>query len=54
MAIYLLFREVVNSVIGGGFLPKMFVYNSQNPHKISQDFNNKVAESQLFLTSAVW
>ena len=50
----LLFREVANSEIGGGFLPKMFVYNSQNPHKISQDFDNKVAVSQLFLTSAVW
>ena len=48
MAIYLLFREVANSEIGGGFLPKMFVYNSQNPHKISQDFDNKVAVSQLF------
>ena len=26
-------------------MPKMFVYNSQNPHKISQDFDNKVAVS---------
>ena len=36
---------MANSEIGGGFLPKMFVYNSQNPHKISQDFDNKIAVS---------
>ena len=42
---------MANSEIGSGFLPKMFVSIS---HKISQDFHNKVAVFQVFLTSAVW
>ena len=39
-------RAVADSEISGGFLPsKMFFSNS---HKISQDFHNKVAVSQVF------